>query len=131
MRESARLKAVQDERPIRGDYFVDKLGGWVEILLAAASLGIVAFVRFKKEITPSDVALASLFLLEIVGAILITRSKFGLMRVALWIFAFRVAAGLAYMGVVHGDKLARSTLGFPVVVAIYCWARIRALKERP
>jgi len=121
---------VLDQRPIRGDFFVDKLGGWTEALLAAASAGIV-LSRMRKEIHPSDIALFALFMLEIVGAMAITRSRIGTMRFAFWLFSFRVLADIAYMGVVHGDKLVRSTLGFPLVVAIYCWVRVRALKAHP
>jgi hypothetical protein len=121
---------VQDQRGIRGDYFTDRLGGWTQVLLALASLGIV-LSRFRKEVLAADIVLAVLYALEVVGAIAITRSKLHLMRFALWIFIFRVVAGVALMGVVHGDKLARSTLGFPLVVAIYCWVRVRALERNP
>lgn len=115
---------------MRGDYFVDRLGGWTEFLLATVSLLIVVS-RLRKEPVLSDEILLVLFAAEIVGAILITRSKLPMMKVALWIFSLRVVAGLGYMSVVHGDKLARSTLGFPIVVAIYCFTRIRALRLRP
>jgi len=121
---------VQEKPEIRGDYFIDKLGGWTEVLLALTALGIV-LTRFKSETKPADVALAVMFGIEVVGAIAITRSKLPLMQFAFWLFAFRVLAGLGYMSVVHGDKLARSTLGFPIVVGIYCWSRVRALRARP
>ncbi|HVT13528.1 MAG TPA: hypothetical protein VHE55_14785 [Fimbriimonadaceae bacterium] len=121
---------MQDGPQIRGDYFTDRLGGWFEALLAAVSLGIV-ISRIRFGIKSSDEVLGALYFLEIIGAVAITRSKERLMRFAFWIFAFRVLAGLGYMSVVHGDKLARSTLGFPVVVAVYCWVRIRALRTKP
>jgi hypothetical protein len=121
---------VQEQKGVRGDYFTDRLGGWTEMVLALASLGIV-LSRFKKGILAADVALCFMYFSEIVGAALITRSKLPLMRVAFWIFTLRVIEGIALMGVVHGDKLARSTLGFPFVVAIYCWVRIRALRAQP
>ncbi len=98
--------------------------------MAAASFGIV-ISRMKAEVKPADVALAGMFLLEVVGSVLITRSRLGLMRAAFWIFVLRILCAFGYMGVVHGDKLARSTFGFPLAVLIYCWARVRALKERP
>lgn len=121
---------MQGEPQIRGDYFTDRLGGWFEVLLGAVSLGIV-IARVRFGLKGSDELLGVLYLLEIVGAVAITRSKEKLMQFAFWLFAFRVLAGVAYMSVVHGDKLARSTLGFPLVVAIYCWVRIRALRAKP
>lgn len=72
-----------------------------------------------------------MYFAEILGAIAITRSKVKWMQVAFWIFALRVLGGIGYMSVIHGDKLARSTLGFPLVIAIYCWVRCRALRANP
>src|SRR5579862_967436 len=121
---------VDEKRGLRGDYFIDRLGGWTEVLLAATTLGIV-LTRFKRDILPGDIAFAAMCVVEVAGAIAITRSKLTLMRLALWIFVLRVVGGMTYMSVIHGDKLARSTLGFPFVVALYCWARCRALKANP
>jgi hypothetical protein len=121
---------VQAQRGVRGDYFVDRLGGWTQVILAGVSFGIV-LARFKVSFEIANVVLALLFFSEIVGAIAITRSKIGPMRFAYWIYVVRVLSAFAYMSVIHGDKLARSTLGFPVIVVLYCWARVRALKERP
>jgi hypothetical protein len=121
---------VYNQGGIRGDYFVDRLGGWTEVVLALASFGIVSY-RIVHSAIASDVVLLVLYGLEIVGAIAITRSKLALMRIALWLFSFRVIAGVAYMAVIHGDKLARSTLGFPLVVALYCWVRVRKLTLEP
>ena len=121
---------MKEQREIRGDYFIDRLGGWTEILLALTAFGIT-LTRLKSEPKGSDIALAVMFAAEVLGAFAITRSKLPFMRVALWIFSLRVLCGLAYMSVIHGDKLARSTLGFPVVVAIYCWSRVRFLRTKP
>ena len=98
------------------------------MLLALTGFGI-AVSRTSKVVVTSDLVLAGLFALEVVGAIAITRSKLPLMRFAMWLFTFRVLAGIAYMGVVHGDKLARSTLGFPFLVALYCLARVRNMSR--
>jgi hypothetical protein len=121
---------VQPQQEIRGEIFIDRLGGCTQVLLALAGFGIT-LSRMSKGVLISDIVLASLFALEVVGAIAITFSKLPLMRFALWLFSFRVLAGLAYMGVVHGDKLARSTLGFPFLVALYCFARVRGMRSAP
>jgi hypothetical protein len=119
---------VQTQREIRGEVFTDRLGGWTQVILALTGFGIT-LSRMSKEVLASDVVLATLFALEVVGAISITFSKLPLMRFALWLFSFRVLAGIAYMGAVHGDKLARSTLGFPFLVALYCFARVRNMRS--
>jgi len=121
---------VQGRRAIRGDYFIDRLGGWTEVLLALTSAGI-ACSRLRKGLLVADLALAGLYVIEILGALAITRSKLPLMRLALWIFSLRVVAGFVYLSAVHGDKLARSTIGFPIVVAVYCGIRVRALRAHP
>jgi hypothetical protein len=113
---------------IRGDVFIDRLGGSTEMVLAAVSLAI-ACNRMRGAFLVADLALAGLFALEVVGAAAIFRSRLPAMRFALWLFVFRVGAGVGYMSLVHGDKLARNTLGFPLVVAIYCWARVRAMRQ--
>jgi len=122
---------MRNQPPIRGDYFVDKLFGFAEALLAAVSLGIVVFARLAKVVHPWDVFLGACFLLEIAGAVLMMGSKERAMWGAFSVFCFRVLLGIGYMGAVHGDKLARSTLGFPLVFAVYCWLRARALQARP
>ncbi len=111
---------------MRGDIFCDRFGGVVEIVLAGSSLGITLF---RKDFIAAYGAASALYGIEILGAILIMQSRLGAMRVALWLFAFRVLAGLAYLGVIHDDKLARSTWGFPVVVLLYCIMRVKALKR--
>lgn len=111
---------------MRGEIFCDRLGAGTEILLAGAGLGITAF---RKTFGMPDAISCGLFAMEIVGALLIARSRFGPMRLAMWLFVFRVVAGLAYVSVMHQDKLARSTLGFPVVVLAYCIMRTRAMKR--
>lgn len=109
-----------------GEVFIDRLGGWTQVLLAGASLGIV-LSRFSHGASTANAVLAGLFALEIFGAVAITLSRLGPMRVAFAIYGFRVLSALAYMSVVHGDKLARSTLGFTLVVFAYAWMRVRAL----
>ena len=121
---------MQQSRGLRGDYFVDRLLGWTEVVLALVSFGIV-LSRFRAGFNEANGLLAISFLVEAVGGLLIVPSKEPAMRAAFWIFVFRVAAGMAYMSVIHGDKLARSVLGFPFLFAIYCWVRLRALKANP
>ncbi len=122
---------MYENRPIRGDYFMDRLGGCTAAVLAGAGLGIVLFNPKQPGTPASHAILAALYGVEIVGAMMVARSKLPLMRLALLIFALRVVAGVAFMGVFHGDKLARSTLGFPILVAIYCFARVRSLRANP
>lgn len=121
---------MRDQIGVRGDYFIDRLGGWFEVLLAFVSLGIV-LARFRLGFSAGNVVLAALYGVEIVGAILITRSRFSLMKIAYALFLIRVLAGIAYSGVIHPDKLAERTLGFPILIVVYCFFRVRALRSRP
>src|ERR1043165_2153553 len=121
---------VQKQSWLRGDYFMDKFGSVIAVMLALASLGI-ALWRFSNGSKPTDALLSGMYVAETIGAILIFPSKRPLMRIAFWILTIRVIAGIAYMGSVHHDKLAQSTLGFPAVEALYCWVRVRALKAKP
>lgn len=114
------------EGGIRGEVFCDRLGACTEILLAGSSFGITVF---RKNFGLPDAFAAALYGVEILGAFLIMRSRLAPMRIALWLFAFRVLAGIGYLGAVHGDKLARSTLGFPIVVLAYCILRVRTMKR--
>jgi hypothetical protein len=109
---------------------MDKFGGIVAIILALASLGIT-LSRFANGAKTTDILLALMFAAEVAGAAAILPSKRAAMSAAFWILTFRVIAGVLYLGAIHNDKLARDTLGFPVVEAIYCWVRVRALKVKP
>lgn len=109
---------------------MDKFGSVVAVMLALAGLGIT-ISRFAPAVKSTDVALAGMFAAEAIAAAAIFVSKRSAMNFAFWVLVIRVFAGLLYMGVVHDDKLARSTLGFPAVEALYCWVRVRALTARP
>ncbi len=114
----------------RGDYFTDRLGGITAIILALVSLGIV-ISRFDGAPKQQDLMLAALYVLEIVAAGLILPSKRGAMNMAFWLMLVRVILGLIFVGVFRDDKLARTTIGFAMVEALYCWVRSRALLHRP
>jgi hypothetical protein len=121
---------VQKQTGLRGDYFMDKFGAVVAVMLGLASLGITLW-RLSQGSKGSDMVLAAMYAAEVVGAAAIFTSRRPAMQFAFWVLTIRVIAGMVYMGVIHKDKLAQSTLGFPAVEALYCWVRVRALKAKP
>lgn len=121
---------MQKPSGVRGDYFTDRIGGITAIVLGLVSLGIV-ISRFGGEPKTQDLVLAALYVAEVLGAAAILPSKAGPMRVAFWLLALRVLAGIVFLGMFRDDKLARTTLAFPILEAAYCWVRIRALQRNP
>ncbi len=123
--------SYEDEvKPVRGDLFLDKLFGWLSLVLALVVLGTAIARLFK----PDDLQWLEsvrivLIVLGIAGCWLATLSTVKAFRTVIALYFIRTVGAFAIYPWVGGPRYFGSEILFDLVVIGYALIRIKALKK--
>ena len=118
---------MYDAKPIRGDFFVDRLVGYTTLALSLVVLGAAVYRLATTGHAATEGVRVALILAAMAGALAIVRSSREAFAVATCLFALRLAAGLAYLPQLATDRYLSMQLFFDLAMIAYCVLRGKAL----